>query len=388
MNFAELIGDTKTFYKTLAIALVAFVFILSFIIVLSVPLPIGSDPYFHIEIARLYATGNFTGAFDYITTVNQIPFYPPFYHALLMPAIFLPNPLDGLRILEMLAMSLTFLFTAYLLWKMSGPKAALIAGLVLLGSWSFIDATFQARPETIDLMFYPLMLFTILTVKKKSFAILAIATVYNHGIMAVTNIWGWLIKLYRTKETDEGIWNTTALTASFININCTRRTWLKTILMITAISSPILILTALFFGGGWSMWATTNPQENPQEALFWTNPSWIPFYAGITLMGFLFVTTTLKYRLQKGTWRTELEAYLIYGLAGNLVMLPMWADRWLQYSTIPLACLTGLEVARWHGKKLYIVLAVIALGAWVYVCFFLWNSATANWFQPGAFVHK
>jgi hypothetical protein len=360
---SELVKDTKQFYRTLAISLVTFVFILTIYIVLSVPLPLGSDPYFHLEIARLYANGNFTGAFNYIQSVNQIPFYPPFYHALLIPSTFLPNPLDGLRILEMFAMPLTFAFTAYLLWKHSGPKATFIAGLILLGSWSFIDAALQARPETIDLMFYPLMLLMLLAVKKKSFAALTIATVYNHGIMAVTNVWGWLPIMLKQKHR-----------------------WLTTVLIIIAISSPILILTGLYFEGGWNMWATTAPQENPQEVLFWTNPSWIPFYAGITLIGFIFLATAIKHRIKTGAFKTELEAYLVYGFIGNLVMLPMWADRWLQYSTIPLACLAGLELARWHGKKLYGVLAVIGLGAWIYICFFLWNSILGNWWQPGAFL--
>lgn len=360
----QLIRNTKQFYKTLAIALTVGVFLLTFFIVLSMPLPLGSDPYFHLEIARLYSQGNFTGAFNYITTVNQIPFYPPLYHALLIPVAFMPNPLDGIRILEMFAMPLTYLFTVYLVYKFSGYKAAAITGLILLGSWSFIDAALQARPETIDLMFYPLMLLMLLGAKKKTFATLAIATVYNHGIMAVTNIWGWLPKMLKQK------------------------TWLATILMIIAVISPVLILTALYFSGGWSMWATTNPVENPQERLFWTTPSWIPFYAGITIIGFAFVATNLIHRFRNHSFKTELEAYLTWGFIGNIVMLPMWADRWLQYSTIPLACLTGLEVARWHGSKLYVVLAVIMLGAWIYISFFLWNSILGNWWQPGSFVSK
>ena len=354
-----LVGDTKRFYKAITITLTIFVFILSTMIVLSAPIPIGSDPYFHLEIARLYGTGNFTGAFDYITTVNQIPFYPPLYHALLIPIAISPYPLEGIRILEILAMPLTFTAVIYLLWKFTEPKAAFIAGLVLLGSWSFIDAAFQARPETLDLMLYPVMLLAILSAKKKTFVISAVATIYNHGVMAVINIWGWLPKLFKAKKT-----------------------WFTSILMITAISSPILILTALYFGGGWSMWATTAPQENPQETLFWTTPSWIPFYAGLTLMGFIFLVKNFR------NPKTELESYLKYGMLGNLVMLPLWADRWLQYSTIPLACLVGIEVARWHGSKLYVTLAVVALGAWIYISFFLWNSIIHNWFIPGAFVHQ
>lgn len=369
----SILKTTKQFYTTLTIALTVFVFTLTIFIVSSMPLPLGSDPYFHLEIGRLYGTGNITGALDYIQTVNITPFYPPLYHVALIPISYLPNPLDGLRILEMFAMPLTFTFTMYLLWKNSGPKAALIAGLILMGSWSFIDATLQARPETIDLMFYPLMLIAILGTKKKTFAALAIATIYNHGIMAITNIWGWLPKLLHKQENGYTHWNDKTLLDAF-KIHMPKQTWLKTIIIITLITLPITTLTAYYFTDGWQMWATTNPTENPQEVLFWTNPTWIPFYAGITLIGFAFAIKKAK---------TELESYLKWGLLGNLIMLPMWADRWLQYSTIPLACLVGLEVARWHGKKLYITLAAIGIGAWIYICFFLWTSILGGWWQPG-----
>jgi hypothetical protein len=371
--------NTKVFYSTLAIAMIAFVFALTFIIVLSVPLPLGSDPYFHMEIARLYGTGNFTGAFNYIQSVNQIPFYPPLYHIVLIPIAISPDPYTGLRLLEMFSMPLTFMFTAILLWKYSGPKAALISGLVLIGSWSFIDATLQARPETVDLMLYPLMLMMMLASKKKSFALLAIATVYNHGIMALTNIWGFIKPLWHIRIFPEG------------------RIWVNTLFWTTIAISPVILLTLYYFSGGWSMWATTSPAENPQETLFWTNPSWIPFYAGITLIGFFFLFdkpfkkegTTFSWSLiPLRQFKTQLETYLKWGLLGNLVMLPLWADRWLQYSTIPLACLVGMEVSRWHGKKLYVALAVIALGAWLYTCFFLWNSIYGNWWQPGRMVTR
>lgn len=384
---AELVKNTKQFYATLSIALIVFVFILSIAITLSAPLPIGSDPYFHLEIARLYGTGNFTGAFNYITSVNQIPFYPPLWQTLLIPIAISPWPLEGLRIITMFAMPLTFLFTSWLLWKQSGPKAAFIAGLVLLGSWSFIDGVYQARPETLDLMFYPLMLMMILAVKKKTFAGLALATIYSHGVMAVMNIWGWIPRLLKEKEQSNSVWGTQTMEQAFKFTPKYRRTWLSTIALVTAISSPILILTALFFAGGWSMWATTAPQENPQETLFWTNPSWIPFYAGITIIGFAFCFTGALDWFKRRSL-TELQTYLLWGLLGNIVMLPLWADRWLQYSTIPLACLVGLEVAKWHNKKLYATLAVIAVGAWIYISFFLFNTYTHNWFQPGAFAHQ
>lgn len=357
---STLIKDTKTFYKTLAIALIIFTITLTSIIVLSVQNPLGSDPYFHLQISAYYKQGNYTEAFNYIEAVNKIPFYPPLYHIMLIPIADTDYALTGLRIIEILSLPLTFLFTSYLAWKYSGPKAALITGLILLGGWAFLDGAIQARPQALTMMLYPIMLLTLLATKKKLFAISTILSIYNHGMMAIPTYWGWLPKILKQK------------------------TWHKTLIITTLFSLPILALTAYYFSGGWSMWATTAPIENPQETLFWTYPPWIPFYAGLSLIGYLFFIKTIKHNgwklYIKG--KTELETYLSLGLIGNLAMLPMWADRWLQYSTIPCALLIGMEISRWHGKKLYIALSVIALGAWIYICFFLFNSIYSNWWQP------
>lgn len=363
--------NVKDIYAVCALGLCAFVFVLTSFIILSVNLPLGSDAYFHLQLSRLYAQGNFTGAFDFVQQVNKMPFYPPIYHLLIAPIASSPDPYTGLRILEMIFLPVTFALIAWLMWKVSGPKAALISGLVLIGSWSFMDGAIQARPESLDLLLYPLILWAALYTRKKWFAGLAIATVYNHGFAALTNIIGIAIKKLREKKSQ------TDVLQGGKTFTYPTHPWRKTMLISTAIITPIIVISLIYFTGAMQQWATYTPTENPQEALFWTYPPWIPFYAGITIMGFIFVFKKSQ---------TELETLLKYGLAGNLIMLPFWADRWLQYSSIPLAMLTGLGVARWHGKKLYITLAVIGIGAWIYISNFILISLFAQWWQPGRFL--
>ncbi len=345
--------NTRMFYSVIAIALCVFIFVLTSFIVTSEPLPLASDPYFHMQISRLYAQGNWTGAFNYIQSVNQIPFYPPLFHVLIIPFV-LQDPYTGLRILEMIFFPVTFTLIAWLMWKQAGPKATVITGLILLGCWSFLDGTLQARPESLDLLLYPLIIMALLKAKKKTFVALAVASIYNHGLAALTNVIGFAVKKLREK------------------------TWRKTILAATLITLPILILSAYYFTGAYSMWSSFRPTENPQETLFWTMPwPWIPYYSGLTLFGFAFLLLKSK---------TEFETLLKYGIIGNLIMLPFWADRWLQYSSIPLAMLMGIGASRWHGWKLYLFLGVVALVAWAYVSQFILISLQHSWWQPGYFI--
>lgn len=345
--------DTKQFYTVLALSLVCFVFVLSSIIVLSVPLPLGSDAYFHLDLSRLLGTGNFTGWWNEMFTVNKY-FYPPLYHIIILPVSIGPDPYTGLRLLEMVFMPITFACVAWITWKISGPKAALITGLILIGSWSFVDGALQARPESIDLLFIPLIIYAALYNRKKWFAGLASVTIYGHGFAALSGIFGIAVRKMREPQ------------------------WRKTLLLATLIILPMIIIGLYYIGGAWTKWATMSPSENPQEVLFWTKPwPWIPFYSGITLFGWLFIFKRNK---------TEPEKLLTWTLIGNLLMLPLWADRWLQYSVIPLTMLMGIEFSRWHGWKLYLILTIVTVVTLTYVSLFLFISITGQWWQPGRFI--
>lgn len=370
---------TQQAYKLATLSLCGFVFVLTSHIILSMSLPLGSDAYFHLGLARHYGQGNITAAIDMMFTVNKSP-YPFLYHLLLSPIAVSPDPYTGLRILEMLFLPMTFALVSWVTWKLISPKAAFITGLVLMGSWSFLDGAIQARPESLDLLLYPLIIYLAVVGGKRWFGTLAAITIYSHGFAALTNIMGVAIKKFFEKEKHTAYEEPTSLTNTWLrevkDILHPIYPWRKTIIITTLIVAPIIIMSLYYFSGAFEMWSTFKPLENPQEALFWEYPPWIPYYAGITLMGVAFV-------FRKG--KSELETLLKWSLFGNLIMLPFWADRWLQYSAIPLAMLTGIGISRWHGKKLYIVLFAIALGSWIYMSNFILISLYQNWWQPGHF---
>jgi hypothetical protein len=344
--------NTRQFYSALTILLIIFVFALTFFIISSEKLPLGSDTYFHLKLARLYTSGNFTGAISTMFQTISYP-YPPFFQlVVLSPVALSSNPYLGLRILEALFMPLTFLVTLWLVWKHASPKAALFTGIALLASWSFVDGTLQARPESLDLLLFPIVAYAMLEARKKTAGAASTIMVWSHGLASLSSLFGMFVLKLKDKA------------------------WRRTFLYVAIATSPIIALSFIFFGGAIATWGIGQTQSsNPQQWMFWHNPfPWIIYYAGLSLLGIPFLLRRHK---------TRLETLFTYAFIGNTAMLLFWADRWLQYSVIPLACLFGIGVSRWHGKKLYIVLAVSVIILALYISVYYLTSLHGLWWQPG-----
>jgi len=221
--------NTKKFYSVFTVILVCFVFVLTSFIVSSEKLPLGSDTYFHLQLADFYSHGNLDGAFNRMFEVIHYP-YPPFFQvAILGPVALSPDPYLGVRILEALFMPLTFLAAISLIWKHASPKAAFITGLTLLASWSFVDGALQCRPESLDLLLFSIITLAVLETKKKTAAISAAIMVWSHGFASLSYLVGFFI--YKIKD----------------------KSWHKTFIYTIVAISPIIIISALYFGGAIQM---------------------------------------------------------------------------------------------------------------------------------------
>ena len=343
--------NTRQIYSSLTVLLILFVFGLTFFIIFSEPLPLGSDTYYHLSLAKLYVSGNFTGALNWnFKYINY--FYPPFFHIVVLgPVALSSDPYLGLRILEALFMPLTFLAILWLVWKYASPKAALFTGIALLASWSFVDGTLQARPESLDLLLLPIVIYAVLETKKKTAGILSSIMVWSHGFASISSLFGIFVSKLKEK------------------------TWRRTFIYAVLAVSPVIILSIVFFGGALKFYGHQTSTSNPQEWMFWNNPfPWIIYYAGLTLLGIPFL-----FRRNK----TPLETLLTYAFIGNTAMIFFWADRWLHYSAIPWACLFGINVSKWHGWRLYLILTVTIAITALYVSVYLLTSSFHLWWQPG-----
>lgn len=333
--------------------LIATAFLITTLAATSVAKPIGADTYYHLTVATYYSHGQIIEGLNYSLT-HDLFFYPPIFHFLITPLIWSNNPYFYARILEALLLPLTFAFTIYLMAKKASAKAAFITGLCLLGSLAFVDGAIQLRPESLDLLLYPMMLLAILNVKKKSFITMAVITAYSHSIAALSSIYGLTIKLYKD-----------------------HKEWRRTILAGTAIVAPLLAISIYYVSGAFKMWFTLAGANtsNPQQTLFWTHPlTFIPIYSGLTLIGFAFLLKRHK---------SHFESLLSYGIVFSALMLPFWVDRWLQYITIPLSCLIGLglqNVKGWKQIPIYLLLVTIAVG---YIAYWVLIGLVHGWWQPG-----
>jgi hypothetical protein len=117
---------------------------------------------------------------------------------------------------------------------------------------------------------------------------------------------------------------------------------------------------------------------NPQQVLFWTDASFIPYYLGAAIMGFPFLLKRSK---------SEFEKLLFWGLIGSLIMIPFWADRWLHYASLPLAMVLGLGITELKSQRLKMILVLTILTILiVYVSSyfaFSFHIGGNRWWQPG-----
>jgi hypothetical protein len=341
----------KSFYSALTIILIISIFVLAIVIVASQPKPLGSDVYFHLKLSTFYAHGDFGGAWNMMFHDNLF-FYPMLFHLMLVPVALSSNPNLGLQIIECLFIPLTFLTVCWLIWKYNGAKAALFTGFALIASWSFIDGALQARPESIDMLLFPIIIYAVMETKKKTAGITSTIMVWSHGFASASSLFGvFIYKLFDKK-------------------------WRKTLLFIVLAVSPVIILSVIFFEGAIRMWLLGQTQSsNPQNWMFWNNPfPWIIYYGGLSLWGIPFLLRRHK---------TQLEFLLTCAFVGNTFMLVFWADRWLHYSAIPWACLYGIGISRLHGWKLAIIIAVSIGYVALYFSIYFLTSANHLWWQPG-----
>jgi hypothetical protein len=319
----------------------------------SVVVPIGADYYFHLKISNLIAQGNIVGAWQFPLTENYFPYGFLFFHFLIAPLSLTGNPYFGAMTLEALLMPITFALTVWLMIKKSNVQSAFITGICLLGSIAFLDGTLQLRPQSLDMLLYPLMLMAVFSVEKKNFITLALVTIYSHGIASLSNIYGVAIKLLREKQ------------------------WRKTIIAGLIGTLPVILLSIYYIQGAFHKWFTIAGvnNSNPQQTMFWTNPIFIPFYSGITLFGFIYLFKKHK---------NYFESLLWYGILASTIMIPFWADRWLQYISIPLSCIIGLGLKDASIKKLALVLPILVTISFLYVSYWWFISASHQWWYPGA----
>ena len=346
---------TKPFWF-LCILIIAVAFASTLAVVLSTTYPVGADFFYHLSIAQLLAKGNISGAVNYNLADIKFPygFYVSLFEFLLVPSVWFGQAYLFARVLQVLFLPCTLAATMWLVYRFGSPKAAVFTGMVLFASWSFFDGALQVRPESLDLLLYPLIVAALLGAKKVRFVGYALVTVYSHGIAALSNVYG--LALYKLRD----------------------KAWRKTIVAATLAVLPVLVISVLYIGGAVQKWGGYGLTENPQEHLFWTDPvGFSPYYMGASMLGIPFL-------FKRG--KSDFEKLVLWGLLGNLIMLPFWADRWLHYVSLPLSIFAGVGIAGLKGRwKLVVVLALLDIFVVYMISYFAFSFGWGGqWAQPGA----
>lgn len=325
--------------------------------------PIGSDYYFHLNIATFLAHGDLGGAWNYTITLNHFPYAFFLFHFMLVPSVWVGEPLFVARVLQVLLLPATLALTMLLVYRFGNPRAAVYSGMILFGSWAFFDGVLQVRPESLDLLFYPLLVGAVLVGKRWRFVGYAVATVFSHGLASLSMLYGLVFGKFK----DRG--------------------WRWPLIVGVLLVAPVIVMSLYYMGGAFQHWGTYTLNENPQEALFWQEPlTFIPYYMGASCLGVPFLFKKNK---------SEFERVVFFGFLGLFLMLPLWADRWLHYISLPLAVLGGLGIDGLRGSlystrlegnwKLGFVLCLLCIFSVYVASYFSFSLGLEGyrWWQPG-----
>lgn len=315
--------------------------------------PIGADIVFHLKIVDAYLQGQ-NGMFAaHVMEINQIP-YPPLFHMILLPSVALGVGNTFLLALQALLYPVCLLITIRIVQVHGyGNKHAIIAATALLGSFAYLDATFQIRPESLDILLWLIVLYSALTVKPKLMVASSILGIYNHSLPSLILNGGILLKNW---------------------------TWKRAAIIILA-SLPIIALSAIYLAPMLGKWVGT--PASPQARQFLTNfPAFTFNYLGALLIG-LPITA---YEVYKWKALNPLAKYSVLTVVTSLLLLPVWYDRYYQYVSIPLAILIGDFMLTRKGK---IWIALLAYMAFFIVFFFAlkYGSLWVSNFQGGWDIH-
>lgn len=306
----------------------------------------GVDVDFHLAITENYARGNFAGAVDYMYVVNK-SFYPPLFHLLLLPSVLLGMGLPFSGLLSALFLPLGVACFEFLALKTLGERSAFIGGFLVLGSWSFTDRLLQAIPQGVDFVLLPLAFyfgyFAVNDLKsEKRFLVASVLAIWNHGVICLSTLGGLLLTKFKQKQ-------------------------YRAVLGVAVFSAPIIFVSlcslpiALTASSGLSnftnyMWAT--------PAIFWV--------LTVRLLTFGFPIMFYRiYQYTKGKPLSKVSKFSIITIVVGAVMLPFWADRWVQYCSIPLALLMLEAFQDLLGARKAIWFSAVAF-AFLYMYFGLW----------------
>jgi hypothetical protein len=255
----------KWLFGSITLCLCMFIFAIA--VGIFVTYPVGADIHFHIHVATIWASGQ-NGMFStYVMAINHFP-YPPIFHWLLVPSVWLGIPLLFAKILQVIFYPMSIATAMYLMRKHCGNEAGLLVGLVLLSSIGYWDRSLQIIPQTFDTLLFPLILHFYLAKKQLAYIASSLTLVYGHGLAAISFIGGIVLLAFFQHRRKEA-------------------------LAIVTLTAPQVLLSLFYFQGIMTTWGGLD--DTPQEIVFWANPVlYALWYLGPLLMPIVLLISKIR----------------------------------------------------------------------------------------------
>lgn len=303
---------TTLSYKELTRVLLGSIIILCFTTAATGQL-IGADIHFHLDLARIWAQGENGMMSSRAIDINKMP-YPPLFHWLLVPGVWLGMERVWGLILQAVFYPLALWLTLNLMKDEAGYSKALMSGLLLVGSLAFYDRVIQAQPQALDASLYLLALYGLIKGNHSIFVIGCSCLVLNHGVVGLALCGGLLIRGFSLKRKK----------VVFLS--------LLIILIILFPSIPYFLSGMVRMGG---------PSTNAQEVALRSSPLiWGSYYLGGALLGLpALIQTSRKWGALK-----EHQKSCLLTVISLALMIPFWPERFLSYAALPLILLAASEL--------------------------------------------
>ena len=359
----RLLGREEKVAKYCAITVLLSGFFLSLGASLVTPTPLGSDVYYHLEIAYEWARGENAFLSPFVLSHAHTP-YPPLFHWLLVPSVWLDAEFTFARILQVVFMTGTLGLTMWFVKKYAGIKASLFSGLFLMSSVPFTDSITQVRPQSLTMLLLIPILYFYIEKKKLGFVVTFLVTVYSWSVSPVLFLYGLILARLKDKK------------------------WWKVTLSIIVLVSILGALIYHFSDLSAMLGRWGGHMDSLQERLIWEQPlQTLPIYLGTAWVGML----ALARFLSKWKENPEYIKTICLVLLSSAILIPLWTDRWLQMASILFAVLSGVWLSQqknslYQGVLMYVVIMFLYWQTYYWLATFsgAWYSAGGNqwWGAP------
>lgn len=330
---------------------------------------IGSDIHYHLQYSLRYASGHLAFLDQDLAAPNGGP-YPPLFHLLFVPFIWLGLQVPFSALLEATVLFFAFLATFLLAGEKKGLVAASFAVVLLFSSRAFFDRT-QVTPQAIDAIAMPLAVLFFFRRDYKWFFAGVAAMAYSHGaygllLFAPFVVFSMVEAIGKQNRVKKGVAGSPGLgsgTRVELSQPQLQEERLSQAVKAGIIVLPVVFLVLAFLPG--FLGSGLNAVHNPQDMAIRSDPLVFFEYFGQLPAAFAGLSLIFLSR----NMDDEFSRFLLVWLLCLLPMAFFFPDRLASYSAQPFSIMAGSMLAKITEKKpgacVFFLLALAALGFWL-----------------------